>query len=86
MIAGKWKPPILYFFFTTQEIRFNDLWRSIPKISKKVLTEHLKQLEEAGLISKRQVVSFPVETYYSLSEKGKSLGAILSALDTFGLE
>jgi len=84
MISGKWTPPILYFLFNNQEMRFNDLWRSIPKLSKKVLSEHLKQLEHVGLISKREVDSFPIEVYYSLSEKGKLLGNILSDLDDFG--
>lgn len=84
MISGKWTPPILYFLFNNQDMRFNDLWRSIPKISKKVLSERLKQLENVGLISKREVDSFPIEVYYSLSEKGKSLGNILSDLDDFG--
>ena len=86
MISGKWTPPILYFLFSNRDIRFNTLWRSIPKISKKVLTEHLKKLESVGLISKREVNSFPIEVHYSLSEKGKSLGTILSDLDNFGSE
>lgn len=85
MISGKWKPPILYFLFHNQEIRFDDLWKSIPKISKKVLAEHLKQMNEAGLIVKRKVDSFPTEVYYRLSPKGKSLGPVLSALEEFGL-
>ncbi|GAA4113947.1 winged helix-turn-helix transcriptional regulator [Aquimarina addita] len=84
MISGKWTPPILYFLFNNQDIRFNDLWREIPRISKKVLAERLKHLENVDLISKRKVDSFPVEVYYSLSEKGKSLGDILSVLDKFG--
>ncbi len=84
MISGKWTPAILYFLFNHQDIRFNALWRSIPKISKKVLTECLKQLEYVDLISKREVDSFPMEVHYSLTEKGKSLGNILSALDDFG--
>ncbi len=84
MISGKWTPPILYFLFINQDMRFNDLWRSIPRVSKKVLSTHLKQLEDVGLISKREVDSFPIEVYYSLSEKGKLLGNILSDLDDFG--
>lgn len=86
MISGKWKPLILHILFTHKEIRFDALWKSMPKISKKVLAEHLKQMNEDGLISKREEPSFPMGVYYSLSKKGKSLGPILSALDEFGLE
>ena len=84
MITGKWKPPILFYLFHNEEIRFNELWKSIPKVSKKVLVDQLKKLEDDGLIDKREVDSFPVQVYYRLSEKGKSLGDILAALDEFG--
>lgn len=84
MISGKWKPPILYILFCNDEVRFNVLWKSIPQVSKKVLIEQLKHLENSGLIKKRELNSFPVAVYYSLSEKGKSLGTILNDLDSFG--
>jgi DNA-binding HxlR family transcriptional regulator len=84
MVSGKWKPMILHFLFHKGEFRFNDLWRSMPKVSKKVLTQHLRQMEAQGLIVRREVNGFPAEVYYSLSDKGKSLGPILSALHEFG--
>ncbi|WP_162415612.1 winged helix-turn-helix transcriptional regulator [Cyclobacterium roseum] len=84
MVSGKWKPMILHFLFHYGEYRFNDLWRSMPKVSKKVLTEHLRQMEEQGLIKRREVNGFPLEVYYHLSEKGRELGPILAALDEFG--
>lgn len=84
MVSGKWKPMILHFLFHYGEYRFNDLWRSMPKVSKKVLSEHLRQMEEQGLIKRRAVNGFPSEVYYDLSEKGKELGPILAALDKFG--
>ena len=84
MIAGKWKPLILYFLFYQGEFRFNDLWRSMPKVSKKVLTTHLRQMEAQGLIVRNEINGFPSEVYYDLSEKGKALGPILDALDDFG--
>ncbi|MEQ8524698.1 helix-turn-helix domain-containing protein [Gracilimonas sp.] len=84
MISGKWKPLILYFLFHQGEFRFNELWRSMPKVSKKVLSEHLRQMEAHDLIIRYELNGFPPEVYYNLSEKGKSLGPILSALDDFG--
>ena len=84
MVSGKWKPLILHFLFHHGEFRFNDLWRSMPKVSKKVLTEQLRQMEVQGLITRRELNGFPPEVYYDLSEKGKALGPILAALDAFG--
>lgn len=83
MISGKWKPLILYFLFHEGEFRFNDLWRAMPKVSKKVLTQHLRQMEDHDLIIRRTVNGFPSEVYYNLSERGKSLGPILAALEDF---
>ncbi|MFN1836296.1 winged helix-turn-helix transcriptional regulator [Balneola sp. MJW-20] len=84
MVSGKWKPLILHYLFHEGEFRFNELWRSIPKVSKKVLTEQLRQMEEQDLIVRREVNGFPPEVYYDLSKKGKTLGPILAALDDFG--
>jgi DNA-binding HxlR family transcriptional regulator len=84
MVSGKWKPMILHFLFHYGEYRFNDLWRSMPKVSKKVLSEHLRQMEKQGLIMRREVNGFPSEVYYDLSKKGRELGPILAALDKFG--
>jgi len=84
MISGKWKPMILYFLFHEGEFRFNDLWRAMPKVSKKVLIEHLRKMEIEGLIIRRVINGFPPEVLYNLSDKGKTLGPILSALDEFG--
>jgi DNA-binding HxlR family transcriptional regulator len=84
MVSGKWKPLILHYLFHYGEFRFNDLWRSMPKVSKKVLIEHLRQMEMQGLIIRRTVNGYPPEVYYDLSNKGKKLGPILSDLDEFG--
>ena len=73
LFSGKWKPLILYHFFKNGDIRFTDLWRNIPKISKKVLLEQLKELEIAGIVKRTQINSFPPEVFYGLSEKGKSI-------------
>lgn len=84
MISGKWNPMILYFLFHQGEFRFNDLWRAMPKVSKKVLIEHLRKMEDQGIIVRRVVNSYPPEVFYDLSDKGKALGPILSTLDEFG--
>jgi len=84
MISGKWKPLILYFLFYEGEIRFIELWRAMPRVSKKVLLEQLKQLEDDGIIERIERIKFPPEVYYKLSEKGKELGPIFEALDQWG--
>lgn len=84
MLSGKWKPLILHFLFHEGGFRFNDLWSSMPRVSKKVLIQHLRAMEEKGLIVRIQKNGFPTEVYYDLSEKGKTLGPILKAMNEFG--
>ncbi|TWI94610.1 HxlR family transcriptional regulator [Mucilaginibacter frigoritolerans] len=86
MLSGKWKPIILYHLFHQQEMRFTELWRIIPKVAKKVLLEHLKQMEAHELIIREEKHTFPPEVYYRLSERGKALGPALSALELWANE
>jgi len=84
MLSGKWKPMILHYLFHYGEFRFNDLWRSMPRVSKKVLADPLLQMESKGIIKRRETKGFPPEVHYRLTEKGKALGPILAALEKFG--
>jgi DNA-binding HxlR family transcriptional regulator len=86
ILSGKWKPIILYHLFHHDELRFSELWRIIPKVTKKVLMEHLKQMENHGLINREEKHTFPPEVYYKISDKGKSLGPILAALELWANE
>ncbi|EJL75869.1 winged helix-turn-helix transcriptional regulator [Chryseobacterium populi] len=63
MISGKWKPLILFNLYEDKEIRFVELWRRMPRVSKKVLAEQLKQLEEDQIIQRIEVYNFPPEVY-----------------------
>lgn len=86
ILSGKWKPMILFHLFRNDEIRFTELWRTIPKITKKVLLDHLKQLEADGLIIREEKHTFPPEVYYKISPKGKSIGPALYALELWANE
>jgi DNA-binding HxlR family transcriptional regulator len=86
ILSGKWKPIILYHLFHQEELRFTELWRIIPKVTKKVLMEHLKQMETNGLIIREEKHTFPPEVYYRISEKGKTLGPILASLESWANE
>lgn len=86
VLSGKWKPIILFHLFHQEEIRFTDLWRNIPKVAKKVLLEHLKQMEADGLIIREERQVFPPEVYYRISEKGRAMGPALAALENWANE
>jgi len=87
IIGGKWKP-ILIYLLANGSMRFGKLLIHTPTISKKVLTEQLKELEEDGLIIRKRFPEIPPRVEYSLSPSGKALLPILKSLsdwtfDTF---
>ncbi len=52
--------------------RFNELQRSLPKISQRVLTQTLRQLERDGFISRTVVATVPIRVTYALTQLGIS--------------
>ncbi len=84
MLAGKWKPVILQHL-ARGEVRFVNLWRTLPRVSKKVLLEQLRQLRADGLVARHEHVGFPTEVGYALTPKGASLIPVLRQIDQWAL-
>lgn len=85
LISGKWKTRILWHL-RNGEAGFGELKRALPGISPKVLTEHLDELVEDGLLSRtRRTENNVVYTDYRYSEYGLSLVPVLDALGNWGL-
>jgi len=85
VIGGKWKPVIIWLLIQ-QPSRFGELHKSIPGIALKVLSRQLKELEADGIISRQAFAEVPPKVVYSLTEKGKSLTAIMEALANWSNE
>ncbi|HEV3249940.1 MAG TPA: helix-turn-helix domain-containing protein [Puia sp.] len=84
LFATKWKPCIICYL-AQAPLRYNELYRVIPNISRKMLSEHLKELEANALIVRVQYDDKLQRVEYKLSEKGKSLLPILDQLQDWGL-
>ena len=85
LIGGRWKTIILYTL-TTGTKRFGEIAVRIPGISRKVLTEQLKELEADGLILREQYKEIPPRVEYSLTDLGKSLSSVIRELEKWGME
>ena len=85
LIGGRWKTIILYTL-TTGTKRFGEIAVRIPGISRKVLTEQLKELEADGLIQREQYKEIPPRVEYSLTGLGKSLSPVIRELEIWGME
>jgi len=79
VIGGKWKPIIIWLLMQETK-RFGELHRSIPGITVKVLSRHLKELEADGILGRKMFPEVPPRVEYSLTEKGRSLTTIMESL------
>lgn len=83
LISGKWKVLIIWHLKFSKK-RFGQLQRNLNGISKKVLSQHLRELEKSGLIIREVIPSLPVQVEYSLTERGMELSTILEKINQFG--
>ena len=83
IIGGKWKPSIL-FFLENGTRRFGELQKLIPVMTKKTLTQHLRELEYHGIIHRKVYAQVPPKVEYSLTKHGESLKPILKLMSAWG--
>lgn len=86
LIGNKWKLLIIRNLVYSSKQRFTDLAKSVTGISKKVLTDNLRALENDGIIEREVFAEVPPRVEYSLSAIGKSLQPILDAMSDWGIE
>ena len=86
LIAGKYKPVILYCLMEYEPVRFNELQRYLKKVADKTLSQNLKELEADHLIVRTVYPQIPPKVEYTLSERGRSLMAVLDKLCDWGNE
>ncbi|MDE7070388.1 MAG: helix-turn-helix transcriptional regulator [Clostridia bacterium] len=85
LIGNKWKILIIRNLLTGPQ-RFTEIVKTIPGISKKVLTDNLRALEDDGLIEREVFAEVPPRVIYSLSQLGKTLQPILNAMSDWGID
>ena len=86
LIGNKWKLLIIRNLIYKGKQRFGDFLKTIPAISKKVLTDDLRALEGDGLIERQVFAEVPPRVEYSLTPLGLSLKPILEAMSEWGAD
>lgn|SRR5574344_96266 len=71
-IGDKWSVLIMFSLHNRDTQRFNELKKSIPDISQKMLTETLKKLEEDGFVKRTVFAEVPPRVEYTLTERATS--------------
>lgn len=85
IIGGKWKTIIIYLI-TLDINRFGIMQRSCSGISKQMLTNQLRELENDGVIERKIYAEIPPRVEYFITEKGKTLLPIIQSMKTWGEE
>lgn len=84
-IGGTWKMPILWRL-KDKVMRFGELKKSMPKITDKMLTSQLRDLEKNGFITRKVYPVVPPKVEYSITEKGNQAIPIIDTLRQYGFQ
>ncbi|MCL5776122.1 helix-turn-helix transcriptional regulator [Limibaculum sp. FT325] len=85
IIGGAWTPNILWYLRGGPR-RFSELRTDIPRISPKVLTTRLRELEDCGVVERRVMPTSPPSVEYSLNDLGRRLVPAIEAIAAVGEE
>ena len=85
VLGGKWKT-ILLAYLSERPCSYAELRRLVPKLSDKVLSERLRDLERSGLIVRDTQRGTSRRRTYQLTPRGRSLEPVLRNLYAWGEE
>jgi DNA-binding HxlR family transcriptional regulator len=85
VINGKWKLPIIGSLLYGKK-RFKEMEREIPKITPRMLSKELKDLEVNGIVKRTVYDTKPVTVEYELTPSGESFKKVLDAMVEWGLQ
>lgn len=85
IIGGKWKMPIVWSL-SSRSMRYGELKKALPKVTHKMLTQQLRELEKDELIARKVYSQIPPKVEYSLTLLGKSVLPVIEMLIEWGNE
>ncbi len=83
-LGNKWALVVLVKISENEPVRFNELYRTIPSVSEKVLSQVLKLLTADGIIQRELFPGVPPRVEYSVTDLGKTLLPHVEALIKWG--
>jgi len=83
-LAGKWRPMII-FWLMDSPLRFNELQRRLGSVTHRTLSKALKEMEQDGLVVRKDYGEIPPRVDYGLTDLGRSLRPILQAMEAWAV-
>ncbi|MBP2638576.1 MAG: transcriptional regulator HxlR family [Firmicutes bacterium] len=85
LIGSKWKLLIMRNLLQ-RPWRFNELRKTLPGISQKVLTDSLRSMEADGIVTRTVYPEVPPRVEYCLSELGETMRPIIKSMEAWGTD
>jgi DNA-binding HxlR family transcriptional regulator len=85
VLTGKWKLPIMASLIFGKK-RFKELEREIPRITPRMLSKELRELELNGIVKRTVHDTVPVTIEYEFTDSGRSIKSVLDSMVAWGLE
>ena len=84
-IGGKWKVLIIYAISKNCN-RFSLMQKAMPNISKQMLVNQLRELEEDKIIERKVYAEVPPKVEYKMTKYGISLMPIIDVIQEWGVK
>jgi DNA-binding HxlR family transcriptional regulator len=82
LVGKRWVPQVVWVLQDGPR-RYSELRIAIPEISDTLLSERLRELEAAGIITRAVTPSTPVLIEYELTDRGRDLGGVVDGLSSW---
>ena len=83
LLSGAWAPNVIWFLSGGPR-RFGELRQDIPRISARVLSARLRELQDKGVVSRELLDTSPPSAEYALTELGQELVPAINAIVRVG--
>ena len=85
VLGGRWRAVLVHYLLRGPQ-RFSELRRAVPNITQRMLTNDLRQLEQAGLVTRTVYPEVPPRVIYALTPLGAALRPVIAALRQWGAQ
>jgi DNA-binding HxlR family transcriptional regulator len=86
LIGERWTCLIVRDLTMGRSGKFNDLLESLEGISTNLLSQRLKELEQAGIVERHMYSDHPPRAEYTLTQKGEELLPLMAAISKWGVK